>query len=617
MRYLDKVNCPQDLKKLELGQLHALTAEMRDFLVRSVAETGGHLASNLGVVELAVALHYCLNSPTDKIVWDVGHQCYPHKILTGRREQFATLRQFGGLSGFIKCTESPHDAFDVGHSSTSLSVAHGMAASRDLLKQKHQVAAIIGDGSLGNGLALEALNNIGRSPSNLLVILNDNQMSISENVGALAKYLGEVRVTPSYISAKMGIREILKNVPYIGNYAGSLIGKTKTRLKYLVLPGVLFEEFGFKYYGPIDGHNLRQVIDALNTLKNVKGPVLLHVITQKGKGYAPAERASDQFHGVGPFDVKTGKSTQNVTKKTYTNVFSEKMLSLGQENEDVVAITAAMPAGTGLTAFAKRFPKRFFDVSIAESHAVTFAAGLAKSGLRPVVAIYSTFLQRAYDQILHDVCIQNLPIIFALDRAGVVPGDGETHQGVFDISYLAHMPNMTILAPTNGEELALMLDFAVKHDGPVAIRYPKDEIPENYHQNTPVKLGKCQILEQSEGKDLSIAILAAGSMMRQGRQLFEDLKFKGFSPTLINPRFLKPVDGLMIEKLKNYKHIFTLEENTLIGGFGQNLAAAGGLKVHTFGVSDFFLPTGGREDILKLLKLDSENILQEVLKILC
>lgn len=618
MRYLDKINCPSQLKGLRIQQMNALAAEMRDFLVQSVSKTGGHLASNLGVIEIAIALHYCLNSPVDKIIWDVGHQCYPHKILTGRRDKFDGLRQFGGLSGFIKSSESVHDAFDVGHSSTSLSVAHGMAVARDLLEQNHRIAAVIGDGAITGGLALEAMNNIGRGNSDLLVVLNDNNMSISENVGALSSYLSEVRTSPSYIVAKQGLQNFLDNVPTLGKITENFLVKTKTRLKYLMQTGVLFEELGFKYYGPIDGHNLAQIIEVLQNIGRVKGPVLLHVVTQKGKGYPPAEGESHKFHGVEPFHVKTGKAINTDKKTTFTDIFAKKMVEIGKRDKRVVAVTAAMPTGTGLSTFAKEFPKRFFDVAIAESHAVTFSAAMAKSGLRPVVAIYSTFLQRAYDQIIHDVCLQNLPVIFALDRSGIVPGDGETHQGIFDISYLSHMPNMTVLAPRNGAELQEMLDFALGLATPVAIRYPKEIISDIYSDRlAPIKLGEWEILE----KGSKVAILALGSMVDKGQEVMEKLKEDGIFATLINPRFANLFHSEMLNSLSSYEFVFTMEENVLSGGFGQNLATSlscEGIclpKVHHFVIADDFPPQGTREEIFRLLNLDAESMANKIRKI--
>ncbi|MCL2397139.1 MAG: 1-deoxy-D-xylulose-5-phosphate synthase [Defluviitaleaceae bacterium] len=614
MRYLDKINSPRDLKRLQMPQLPVVAEEIREFLVNSVSKTGGHLASNLGVVELTLALHYCLNSPDDKILWDVGHQSYPHKILTGRRDEFDTLRQFGGLSGFTKSTESPHDVFDVGHSSTSLSAAHGLAISRDLLGQRNKVVAVIGDGSLTSGLALEGLNNIGRSDTDLTVILNDNQMSISENVGALSRYLNDLRSAPSYINVKGAVRGFLQNIPIVGKGTGSFLEKTKTHLKYLLIPGVLFQELGFKYYGPVDGHNLEQLVGVMQNVKEIKGPVLVHVRTKKGMGYVPAERQPAKFHGIGPFDAATG-AVKPAAKATYTDVFANKIVELGQANDKIVAITASMPTGCGLASFKKNFPHRFFDVGIAEGHAVTFAAGLAKGGLRPVVAIYSTFLQRAYDQILHDVCIQKLPVVFMLDRAGVVPGDGETHQGIFDLSYLTHMPNLTVLAPANAAEFGAMLDFAMHHNGPVAIRYPKDTASSFISSNpSPIRLGESETLVNGE----KIAIIAVGSMVDAANLVCERLCADGYAPTLINPRFIKPLDIGMVTDLAKYSHIFTIEENVHAGGFGQSLHAAlrnKGIttpRLHPFAIDDDFPPIGTRDELLALVGLDADSIYTKI-----
>ena len=619
MRYLKKINSPHALKQLTIAELKVVAKEIRKFMLQSVSQTGGHLASNLGVVELTIALHYCLDSPQDKILWDVGHQSYPHKILTGRRDGFNNLRQFGGPSGFIKSCESPHDAFDVGHSSTSLSAAHGMAAARDLLGQRHKVAAVIGDGSLTGGLALEGLNNIGRSGQNIIVVLNDNQMSISENVGALSRHLNDLRSAPTYINAKRDVQKFLQNIPVAGKWTKSFIEKTKTQLKYLLLPGVLFEELGFKYYGPIDGHNLEQLIQVIQNIGGIAGPVLVHVRTQKGRGYEPAERWPMKFHGVEPFDTKTGLVLNPQKQNTYTDVFAAKIVELARANKKITAITASMPVGTGLADFKKLFPNRFFDVGIAESHAVTFAAGLAKGGMRPVVAAYSTFLQRAYDQILHDVCIQKLPVLFVIDRAGIVPGDGETHQGAFDLSYLAHMPNMTILAPTTGAELEAMLDFGMSHNGPVAIRYPKDVAHDAQKEDyAGLVFPKCDVVKPGEG----IAIVAVGSMYNTGQDVWEGLSARGSSPALINPRFIKPIDPEMVADLGRYKHIFTLEENVMDGGFGQRLRSAlehQGIatpRLHPFAIPDQFVPTGERKQLLTMLGLDADSILNRILEIL-
>ena len=614
MKLLDKINSPSDLKRLRIEQLTPLAAEIRGFLLASVSRTGGHLASNLGIVELTIALHYCLNSPRDKIVWDVGHQSYPHKILTGRRSQFDTLRQYDGLSGYIKSSESPHDAFDVGHSSTSLSAALGMAISRDLQRTNNKVAAVIGDGSLTSGLALEGLNNIGRSDTDIIVFLNDNQMSISENVGALSRYLNDLRSTPTYISAKRDVRRLLSNIPFAGNFTKDFIKKTKSQLKYLLLPGVLFQELGFKYYGPVDGHDIGQLISVVRNIKEIRGPILVHVLTKKGKGYAPAMRQPHRFHGVEPFNLATGRPAATKRETTYTDVFSGKIIELGQQNEKIVAITASMPDGCGLTGFKKSFPERFFDAGIAESHAVTFAAGLAKTGLRPIVSIYSTFLQRAYDQILHDVCLQKLPVVFAVDRAGIVGADGETHQGAFDLSYLAHIPDMTVLAPRDGKELEAMLDWAFGHNGPVAIRYPKAAASGIYADNIkPIELGKCEILEGGR----NVALISVGSMLPVAHDVLQRLKNAGFSPTLINPRFVKPLDMGMIAYLQKYDHIFTLEENVHDGGFGQRLGfVLQGKKIHSFAIKDEFLPTATREELFKLTGLDSDSVFDAIMEII-
>ncbi|MDR2183305.1 MAG: 1-deoxy-D-xylulose-5-phosphate synthase [Clostridiales bacterium] len=612
MILLDKVDSPKDLKRLKIEQLAPLAAEMRKFLLQSVSQTGGHLASNLGVVELTIALHYCLNSPQDKIVWDVGHQSYPHKILTGRRAQFDTLRKMGGLSGFIKSAESPHDAFDVGHSSTSLSAALGMAIARDLRGANTKVAAVIGDGSLTSGLALEGLNNIGRSDTDIIVFLNDNQMSISENVGALSRYLNDLRSAPTYISAKRDVRRFLKSIPFAGRFTKDFIKKAKSQLKYLLLPGVLFQELGFKYYGPVDGHDINQLISVVQNVKAIRGPILVHVLTKKGKGYAAAMRRPHKFHGVEPFNPATGQPVATKREITYTDIFSKKIVEMGRQNEKIVAITASMPDGCGLTNFKKAFPARFFDVGIAESHAVTFAAGLAKAGFHPIVSIYSTFLQRAYDQILHDVCIQKLSVVFAIDRAGFVGADGETHQGVFDLSYLSHMPGMTVLAPRDGKELEAMLEWAFARGGPVAIRYPKAAATNTYTKSiTAIEYGKWEILEQGEG----IALLSVGSMLPVAHDVWQRLGDAGFSPALISSRFVKPLDAALLEKLRGYDHIFTLEENVYDGGFGQRLSfAMMGKQVHVFAVRDEFLPAASREELPRLTKLDADSVFSGIME---
>jgi len=618
MNYLNTINSPKNLKTMPHEHLRGLAKEIRHFLVRSISKTGGHLAPNLGVVELAIALHYCLDTPNDRIVWDVGHQSYVHKLLTGRRDEFVQLRKFGGMSGFPKASESPYDSFDTGHSSTSISAAYGLAVSRDLLGQSHKVVAVIGDGSMSGGLAYEGLNNVGRSKSNMMIILNDNQMSISKNVGALSKYLNNLRVNESYNDAKKEVRRLLKGVPVAGKPTKRFITKAKARLKYMLLPGALFEHMGFKYYGPVDGNNLHAMIDLLQKVKQIEGPVLIHVRTKKGKGYAPAEAEPAMFHGVEPFHPATGKLKAE-PKTTYSDIFGKKMISLGHANKKIAAITASMPNGTGLAGFAQVFPKQFFDVGIAESHAVTFAAGLAKNGLIPVVAIYSSFLQRAYDQILHDVCIQNLPVVFAIDRAGFVGGDGETHQGLFDLSYLAHMPNMTILAPANAQELEAMLEFAVNLGSPCAVRYPREAADfKALAKPTPIEFGKWNVLEDGE----DIAILPIGAMSAVGREVFEMLKNEGLRPTLINPRFVKPINAACAVLLRNYRHVFVLEENVTAGGFGSMLRDALTAQkiyipiVHSFAAPDKFIPQGSRAELLQMLGLSAPSIYDRITEIL-
>ena len=469
---LEKIKKPNDIHKIPLKDFEPLAAEIRDFLIRSVSRTGGHLASNLGVVELTLALHNVLDFPEDKLIWDVGHQAYTHKILTGRKDEFKNLRQEGGLSGFPKRSESPCDAYDAGHSSNSISAGLGYVHARDILGQKHHVVSVIGDGALTGGMAYEALNNAAELKTNFIIIINDNNMSISRNVGGMSTYLSALRTAEAYTGMKMGVTKALKKVPKVGTALVDTMRKTKSSVKQLFIPGMLFENMGLTYLGPVDGHNMRQMMKLFNEAKRVEGPVVVHVLTKKGRGYEPASAHPDRFHGTGPFDIKTGRALQKKTVPGYTDVFSKALVSLGEKNKKLTAITAAMPDGTGLVEFSRRFPDRFFDVGIAEEHAVSFAAGLALGGLVPVVAIYSSFLQRAVDQILHDVCMQKLHVIFAVDRAGLVGADGETHQGCFDLSYLSMMPNMTVLAPKNDRELEEMLAFAVSFDGPIAIRYP-------------------------------------------------------------------------------------------------------------------------------------------------
>ena len=569
-KVLDQINKPNDIKLIEPGKYGKLSREIRQFLIQEISKTGGHLASNLGVVELTMALHLHLNFPEDKLIWDVGHQAYVHKILTGRKTEFATLRQFEGMSGFPKRKESDCDAFDTGHSSTSISVATGLAKARDLSGGNEKVVAVIGDGALSGGMAYEALNNAARLKSNLIIILNDNNMSIAENVGGMSSYLGKVRTNTKYTDFKGDLESALKKVPKIGEKIFSKLKQSKDSLKHLVVPGMLFEDMGITYIGPIDGHNINQITTALKSASRVKGAVLIHVVTKKGKGYEKAEKEPSKYHGVDPFDIKTGKSLTVNKPRSYTEVFSDTMIKMGEVDDKLVAISAAMPAGTGLSAFAEHFPKRFVDVGIAEEHAVTFAAGLAVGGYHPVVAIYSTFLQRAYDQISHDVCVSRLPVIFAIDRAGIVGNDGETHQGIFDISFLAHLPGMTMIAPKNEKEFVSMLEFARNYDGPIAIRYPRGAAYTGLSEfQSPIVYGKSEMIhEESE-----IALVAVGSMVETAAEARDFLKERGFEVSLINARFISPLDEDMLHEVaKNHRILVTLEENVKHGGFGESVS---------------------------------------------
>ncbi|MCL1862362.1 MAG: 1-deoxy-D-xylulose-5-phosphate synthase [Defluviitaleaceae bacterium] len=600
---LEKLRSTKSLKKLSASQLQSLADEIREFLIHSISATGGHLASNLGVVELTLALHAIFQTPQDKIVWDVGHQAYVHKILTGRKAEFANLRKQNGLSGFPKPTESPHDAFGTGHSSTAISAALGLATARDALGLIHKVAAVIGDGSITGGLAYEGLNNAGRAKTDLLVILNDNQMSISKNVGAVARHLNTLRTTQAYLGAKEDMRSALKKLPVIGAPLFSGIEAVRDRLKYAILPGVLFEEMGFKYIGPIDGHDIPALLKTLRQIKNVKGPVLLHTMTTKGKGYDIAEQSPRSYHGVGKFDINTGEPISATGSPSYTDVFAKALLRKASRDEKVVAVTAAMADGVGLSRFKERFPKRFYDVGIAEGHAVTFAAGLAAGGLKPVVAVYSSFLQRAYDQIVHDVAVQNLPVVFAIDHAGAVAGDGETHQGIYDIAFLSHIPNMTILAPSTGKELTEMLDYAFSLNAPVAIRYPKDDAPEDIplnpslHNNINFQYGK------------KIAIVSVGAMLPTARAVADILEEKGHAPALFNAGILKPICEHLMKKLEKYDYVFTIEDGIKIGGFGERLKST-----HTFAFPDIFPQTGTREELFTRHHMDAISIVKKILE---
>ena len=618
-RLLDKISSPDDLKNIDLKLLPRLAKEIREFLVYNVSKTGGHLASNLGVVELTMALHYVFNTPKDKIVWDVGHQAYVHKILTGRKKGFKTLRKFGGLSGFPKPCESEYDSFATGHSSTSISAALGMACARDMKGDNNKVIAVIGDGSMTGGLAYEALNNAGRSNRDMIVVLNDNQMSISNNVGALSRHLNDIRTEPFYIGAKAGVHSILDKIPMVGSKIDKAIEVTKDKIKYLFVSGIMFEDLGFKYVGPVDGNNIFELVEVLNKVKNMNGPILLHIYTKKGKGYRLAEDNPCNFHGVSEFDIKTGKSINKSEGKSYSSIFGDKLIELAGKNKKIVAISAAMTDGTGLNKFVAKYPDRFFDVGIAEGHAVTFSAGLATEGFIPVFAVYSTFLQRAYDELIHDVCLENKHCIFAIDRAGIVGADGETHQGIFDISYLNHMPNMSILAPINGDELQKMLEFATNHNGPIAIRYPRGNDSCLYSKDlSDIEFGKGEVL--NEGSD--IAIFAVGDMMKEANEVLERLKAEGMNPMLINPRFIKPLDLELIKDVcGKCKTIFTIENNLKSGGFGQSILSAiseMGLNnnVHILGFDDVFVEHGSRQQLLEKHKLDTESFYSYIKSIL-
>lgn len=613
---LEKIKEANDVKQLSLSECEQLAQEIRDFLIRSLSETGGHLASNLGVVELTIALHRFLHFPEDKLVWDVGHQAYTHKILTGRKEQFATLRKTGGLSGFPKRKESDCDAFDTGHSSTSISAGLGLVQARDLKGENYQVVSVIGDGALTGGMAYEALNNAAELKKNFIIILNDNEMSITRNVGGMSSYLDHIRMAAPYTELKMGVTNALKKIPKVGDGMVDALHKTKSSIKQLVIPGMLFENMGLTYLGPVDGHDMRQLGKVLQEAKRKKGPVLIHVLTEKGRGYEPAMRHTARFHGAAPYEIETGLPKSN-GNPSYTDIFSTVMRKFGDREPDVVAVSAAMVPGTGLKRFGNMFPERLFDVGIAEEHAVTFAAGLALGGLRPVVAIYSSFLQRAVDQILHDVCMQNLPVVFAVDRAGLVGSDGETHHGCFDLSYLSMMPNMTVMAPKNKWELSDMLKFAIRQKSPVAIRYPRGEAYtglEDYR--APIEMGKAEILEK--GKE--IAILAVGNMVRTAVQVTENLRNCGYEPTLVNMRFVKPLDMDLLEILReDHSLIVTMEENVKSGGFGEQVMTYYGSRLHSpavriVAIEDKFVPHGSVEDLMHQQQMDSASVTERILR---
>lgn len=572
MNLLDQINEPNDIKKIDPSDYRKLAKEIRAFLVKKVSKTGGHLASNLGVVELTMALHLFLDLPKDKLVWDVGHQAYTHKLLTGRKNDFDSLRQFSGISGFPKTNESACDSFNTGHSSTSISVADGIVKARDLLREDYKVVAVIGDGALSGGMAYEALNNAGRLKSNMIIVLNDNNMSISENVGGMASYLGKIRTNARYTGLKMKVENFLDRIPLIGKRIIRSLKASKDSIKSLMVPGMFFENMGITYIGPVDGHNIPIMLNALNAAAQSSNPVLVHVVTDKGKGYRPAESNPSKFHGIGPFDSATGRTISEKNGITYTEVFSDTIVNIARNNERIVAITAAMSDGTGLNHFKELFPKRFFDVGIAEEHAVTFAAGMASRGLHPVVAVYSTFLQRAYDQIIHDVALGNLPVTFAIDRSGIVGNDGETHQGIFDISYLSHVPGLAVMAPKNAAELERMLEFACKYNGPAAIRYPRGKATLKLSEyDAPIVLGKSETIRDSG----EVCIFAVGRMVKVMDEICSSIKEEnGIDISLVNVRFISPMDTKTID---NYSHkcslIISCEENVDRGGYGEAVAA--------------------------------------------
>ena len=612
---LEQIKGPEDLKKLTSEELSQLAEEIRAFLIEKISHTGGHLASNLGVVELTIALFRTFDLPEDKIIWDVGHQSYTHKILSGRRMEFDELRQYGGLSGFPKRKESPYDSFDTGHSSTSISAGLGIAQGRDILGEDYKVVSVIGDGALTGGMAYEALNNAARMKKNFIIILNDNKMSISENVGGMSRYLGGLRTGAGYNDLKKNVADTLERIPVVGGRMIDKIKRTKNSIKQLFIPGMLFENMGITYLGPVDGHNIPAQCKVLKEAQKLDHAVLVHVITKKGKGYEPAEKNPAHFHGVSPFDIKTGKPLAEKKYPTYTDVFSKKLCQLGETHPELVAVTAAMPDGTGVAAFGKKFPDRFFDVGIAEAHAVTSAAGMAAAGLRPVVAVYSSFLQRGYDQILHDVCIQNLPVLFAVDRAGLVGSDGETHQGIFDYSYLTSIPNMSVAAPKNLWELRAMLDFAMDYKAPFAIRYPRGTAYRGLKEfMQPIAYGKGEIIYEEE----NIALLAVGSMVSTGEHVREKLKEEGVSCTLANARFVKPFDKELVDRLaKNHRLIVTMEENVLQGGFGLPVTAYihehyPQVKVMNIALPDAYVEHGNVSVLRKGLGIDSDSIIQRL-----
>lgn len=614
---LERIEKENDIKKLSEDELKILAGEIREFLIQKISETGGHLASNLGVVELTMALHLSLDLPKDKLIWDVGHQSYTHKLLTGRREGFDGLRKYGGMSGFPKRKESDCDSFDTGHSSTSISAGLGYTYAREITGADYKVVSVIGDGALTGGMAFEALNNAAQLKSNFIIVLNDNNMSISENVGGLSSYLSEFRTANAYLDLKLGVMNSLNKIPVYGDRMVERIRRTKSGIKQLFIPGMFFEEMGIIYLGPVDGGDMKGIMKLMREASHIDGPVLVHVMTHKGAGYLPAERHPARFHGTEPFEIETGLPKHKRTTANYTDIFSTVMRKLGDRDEKVVAITAAMADGAGLKRFRNMFPDRFFDVGIAEQHATTFAAGLAAGGMKPVFAVYSSFLQRAYDQIVHDVCIQNLPVVFAIDRAGLVGSDGETHQGIFDISYLSCIPNMTVLAPKNKWELSDMIKFAVDFGAPIAVRYPRGEAYAGLKEyRAPVRYGKCEwIYRESE-----IALFALGSMVKTAEQVHDRLREAGYASSLINARFAKPLDEEALAAITaGHRLIVTMEENVINGGFGEHITrfyneCGSSITVLTIAIPDAYVEHGNVDILRKELGIDAASVTERVLE---
>ncbi len=614
---LDKINKPNDIKRIDPEEYEQLAQEIRQFLIDSISKTGGHLASNLGVVELTMALHIVFDLPADKLIWDVGHQSYTHKILTGRKNQFNKLRKYGGMSGFPKRNESDYDAFDTGHSSTSISAGLGYASARNITGEDYHVISVIGDGALTGGMAYEALNNASSLKKNFIIVLNDNSMSISENVGGISRILDDVRSSYSYYDLKEDVKNTLHKLPN-GDALVEKIKKTKSNIKQFIVPGQIFEDMGIQYLGPVDGHNIHKLIKIFNIAKRVDSPVLVHVVTQKGHGYAPAEKNPSRFHGIGPFDIKTGKSLSVGKGESYSAVFSRKICDIAKNDRSVVAITAAMPDGTGLDKFKKWFPDRFFDVGIAEEHAVTFSAGLAAGGMKPVFAVYSSFLQRAFDQILHDVCMQQLHVVFAIDRAGLVGSDGETHQGIFDLSFLSVIPNMTIIAPKNGWELENALEFALEHFyGPIAIRYPRGCAYTGLSEYVqPIEYGKSELIHEGS----HICLMAVGNMMETALTTGERLKEYNIDATIVNARFVKPIDEDMICDIADeHELLVTLEENVYTGGFGEAVSRytqMNGLNIRTLGIAlpDDYIEHGNVDILKHEAGIDAEAVFDRIME---